>query len=162
MSSLQDALFKAGIASKKDIKKVKHEERVKKTILGTEGLEKEKELRQESFVQKQEEQKMMQREQEQQKKKGLEEKEKLNQISEIILRNKVDDLGRPERKFYYITRSGVIPFFSLSNDFSRRLERGDYAIVESPNKSQGSHFVLDRANVLRIKDLDEKWIRFCN
>lgn len=67
--------------------------------------------------------------------------------------------GRGGRRWYYVSREGLVPFVELPEDAADKLGRGDVALVESP---EGVTWLVPREAAHRIARLDETWIRAFN
>ncbi|TNF25661.1 MAG: DUF2058 family protein [Deltaproteobacteria bacterium] len=63
---------------------------------------------------------------------------------------------RGGRRWYYVSRDGLVPYVELGNDVAEKLSRGDLALVESP---AGEAWFVSREIAVRILGLDPAWIR---
>ena len=82
---------------------------------------------------------------------------------EIAERGRLDGRFRGGRRWYYISRRGVVPCLELNDDAVGRLESGAAAIAESPN---GDAWLIDAAAARALAD-DERgggrdWLRLWN
>jgi len=63
---------------------------------------------------------------------------------------------RGGRRWYYVSRDGLVPYVELSDAVADKLARGDLALAESPD---GDAWFVYREAALRILELDPAWIR---
>lgn len=67
--------------------------------------------------------------------------------------------GRGSRRWYYVSREGLVPFVELTEDAAEQLDRGDVALVESP---EGVAWLVPREAAHRLARLDGAWLRAFN
>ena len=155
--SLKEELLKANLISKKELKRIEHEQRVQKTKLGKEGIKKIEKEKSAKIEEEQNKQKTY--DQEISQKQNLEkiEKEKKARLRDIVHKGKVGEDGYGRRKFFFVDDEGKIPFLNLTDSLADQLARGQAAIIEYPKKC---FVVVNRQSARKIKDTNPELIRF--
>jgi hypothetical protein len=128
--SLKDELLKAKIINKKDLKRIAHEERVEKHALGKKGLEEKKKKEQEELEEKVQQKKQKDMVLAQANKEAQKEKETQARLDQIVKNNRIVEGFSGNRKFYFVSSDGKIPFLLVSDEFAKKLEQGNAIIIE--------------------------------
>jgi len=66
---------------------------------------------------------------------------------------------RGGRRWYYVSREGLVPFLEVAEDVAEQLGRGDLALVEAPG---GETWAVRRETARRLVGLDRAWLRTFN
>ena len=162
MKNLKDQLLKAKLVSKKQVRKVEHQERERQKKLGRKGVQEEKEhLRKE----REEKERLRKAEQQRQSQIRKQEEEALmarQRIAGLVAGANLLESGAGPRRFHFVASDGSIPYLELSDDLVARLEKGTAAIVELSEGEEPRIFVVppDVAKQLNLIDTDA--VRFWN
>ena len=159
MGDLRDQLKKAGLLGKKDLKRLAHEERVKRKKEGRDAAEREKAKAREAFRKKQEEKAARDRALQEKRNQVLRKKEEVARLKALVESRKVVDRGR-ERKFFFVDRAGWVPYLEMGQETARLLEAGNLGIVELPWERQGVFALVPREVAHQIKVLDPECVLF--
>jgi len=123
----QDQLLKAGLVNKKQVNKLKHEQRINRQQNKVESPS------DESIKAKQEQLAHEERNRElnRQHNEAMRQREKLAQVKQIIETNRLvrDDRGEP----YYFTVGNKVKKLFVSDEMTNQLSRGQLAIVKLDN-----------------------------
>jgi len=159
MGDLRDQLNKAGYLSKKDLKRLKHEDRVRHKQEGPEAREKDLARSREHFKEQRA------RHQEESRSRGEEQKrrerrrEETNRLKARVESQALQERGRG-RKFFFETRRGWVPYLEVSPETGRRLEAGNLAIVDLPWAAVESFAILPREVAGEMAAYDAGSVRF--
>lgn len=157
--SLKDELLKAKLISKKQLKRLEHQDRVEKKQLGQGKLQGKKQQQLQAIEKKQQQKKQQDQQRAKREQEKRLNKEKLAQIRQIINQGKLQGHGAGNRKFYFVTRNGKIPFILVSDDLMRQLERGEMAIIE-PGDATDEFVVVDGHSANKLNHLQRDIVRF--
>ena len=148
MGNMRDQLKKAKLLSKKDAKRLAHEERVKKSKVGHEGLAKEQADRarelEELQARERERTRTAQQEHDSQRAESAE-----RAACEVLL----ESARAPERgaaRWYFELGDGHLPFLSLRDTQRRQLESGQLCIVRGGPEGTHTYRLLDAKHVERL------------
>ena len=151
MNDIRDALRKAGLVDKKDEKRYRHEEKVRKKQLGREGREAERQQQDEEAAGRRQEEKARikaaQKEHDREQKLRAREHKVFADLKAQALRAP----GGP-RRFHYRDQNRYLPYLAVSPEVSHRLEAGEYALVESP-EGAGKVLVVPRELAGEVRQL---------
>ena len=87
----------------------------------------------------------------------------IESAKKTIREHRVREGGRGPRRWFFVTRDGVIPYLNISDGLAQKLERGEAAIVESLGEARDPHVVVAGAGPLgTLHGLDPELIRFWN
>ncbi len=159
MGDLRDQLKKAGLLKKKDLKRLAHEERVKRKKEGREVQEREKARAREAFRKKQEEKAARDRALQEKRNQVLRKKEEVARLKVLVENKKVVDRDKG-RKFFFVDRAGWVPYLEMGPDTARLLEAGNLGIIELPWERQGVFALVPRDVALQVKALDPECLLF--
>jgi len=159
MGDLRDQLKKAGLLKKKDLKRIAHEERVKRKKEGRDALEREKAKAREAFRRKQEEKAARDRALQERRNQVLKKKEEVARLKALVESRKVVDRDK-SRKFFFVDRAGWVPYLEIGPETARLLEAGNLGIVELPWERQGVFALVPREVALQIRALDQECLLF--
>ena len=123
----QDQLLKAGLVNKKQVNKLKHEQRINRQQNTVENPSDESiKAKQELFAHEE-----RNRELNRQHNEAMRQREKLAQVKQIIETNRLvrDDRGEP----YYFTVGNKVKKLFVSDEMTNQLSRGQLAIVRLDN-----------------------------
>jgi hypothetical protein len=91
------------------------------------------------------------------------EEEIRSQTRQLIQGSNLMETGFGARRFYFVARSGRMPFLDISDDMASRLANGMAAIVELPGEGGAEEYsVIPRGLALRLKVVDPQIVRFFN
>ena len=159
--SLKDELLKANLISKKQLKRIAHEQRMEKQRLGKKGIEEKKEKEKNEIKAKQEAQKKQDQEQAKKLNEERLEKERKAKIHNLITEGRIKTEGGP-RRFYFVSLDGKIPFLSLADSLAKKLERGQAGIVELGEWPRSHFIIVKREAAEKLKKLKTGKICFFN
>lgn len=153
MGNLRDQLKKANLISKKDAKRIAHEERVKRSKVGREGLEKEEEQRRaEIEAQRQatsEEDRAREAERAAERKDAEE-----RAACEAILATEV---AAPDRRgtirWFFETEAGHLPWLQLDPSTMARLQSGVLCVARSGPPGTHVYGLLATEHARRVRAL---------
>lgn len=154
--SLKDQLLKANLVSKKDLKKMKHKERVEKKKLGKDGVEKEKQKNLQAVEDKRREQKKKDQEKSKQAEVFKEQKAREKQVQKLIREGALSVNLSGRRKYYFVTSEKKIAFLNIDDKLADQLQYGKVVILEVfeensfivVNKSVASQIEKVRADMI--------------
>jgi uncharacterized protein YaiL (DUF2058 family) len=88
-----------------------------------------------------------------------EQAEKRSQIASLVAQSRIETrIG--EHTFFFTTRSKKLRRLVIEDDVRSRLEKGEYAVVEWPNRPDFPWAVVPRAVADRILKIDPIAVRF--
>src|SRR5262245_1856661 len=135
MGDLRDAFKKAGLIDDKTDRRLKHEERVEKKALGREGQD-EQRRREEADRKGRDEQKRAEVKQAQARlDEGRQRAEKAKRLRAALEEQAVRGTSGP-RRFHWVDADGWCPWIALDDETGRRLEAGELALVELPDRGE--------------------------
>ncbi|MEZ5962329.1 MAG: DUF2058 family protein [Planctomycetota bacterium] len=149
---LRDQLQKAKLLSKKDAKRLAHEERVHRTEVGREGLEAEQRTRLDEITRAQDQDREQQRTQQAQsetERKAAEERA----ACDNILRQDVVRPGHGRARFYFQVASGDLPWLEFSEVDHKRMLSGEFAVMRLGNPHSHDYGLLAVASAKRVARL---------
>ncbi len=162
MQSLKDQLLKANLTSKKQMRKVEHEKRVKQKKLGKDGLEKEKIQHQKELEEKERKKKLAQQEQNRHRLEAEEAKKTAQWIENLVSRQDLTQTGFGSCRFYFVDSTNKIPFLEVSDDMASRLVDGKVAIVELQQGERPGFFLVSNDVAAKLMQAAPETIRFWN
>ncbi len=151
MGDLRDALRKANVLSKKDAKRLAHEERVHRTQVGREGLEQERGQRQQELEAMQEEQRSRSR--------GAQEELRAGQQAAAeraacldLLRKEVQPAGNPSGQAFFLQLDdGTLPRLSLGPVERNNLLAGVTCLVRVGPRGSHDYGLLATEHARRVR-----------
>jgi uncharacterized protein YaiL (DUF2058 family) len=166
MGGIKDQLLKAGLVSKKDVRKAGAEKRAERLAEGkrpSDEAEQAEKRRRELYERKLEEQKERDRERDEQRQQEQASKDLRNRAANLVAAHTVRFRGG-DRRWYFVCRDGVIRNMGVPDDIARRLEGGQAGIVEEPRPSggAGSYLVVEPEAVRAVREVDPPRILFWN
>lgn len=156
--SIKDELLKAKLISKKDLKRLEHEERLERQKLGKDGLAEKKRQEEATVQEKQKAKKERDKEIARATNEVREEKERETRIENIVKQGMTVEGLNGNRKFYFVATTGSIPFLWVTEELAKKLEFGNAAIVET--KSSGSFVVVNKKSAEQILQISPELVRF--
>jgi uncharacterized protein len=160
LGDLKSQLLKKGLVSQKQAKKVAHQERVEAKQGGREAKDLEEEARRKALAAEAERKREADRAREHARRDAQEQRNEALRIVQIAKSGRLDPDGRPNRRWYFVTRDGRIPYLMVDEGLGRRLESGAAALVEAP---EGQAWAVTRETAQRLHELEPSWIRcWCN
>ena len=158
LGDIGQALREAGVLKEKDAKRIAHQERVRKKEVGRKGGEAEKQARKQEIE-------ANRREQQDRTEAAQKRHENENQaafLARLVKQGTVVTAGRGKR-FYFVARSGKVPFVEVNDDTTRQLVDGRAGIVEVPGESRLRHVVIvGRDRLESLRTADSELVRFWN
>lgn len=145
----RDQLQKANLLSKKDAKRLAHEERVHRTEAGRAGVEEEQRARQDELDRLRTQDREQQRAQQAQtdaERRVVEERA----ACENILRQEVTRPGQGRLRFYFQVESGDLPWLEFSEIDHKRMLSGEFAVVRSGSAQTHDYGLLALAAAKRV------------
>jgi hypothetical protein len=162
VGDLSEELLKAGLISKKQFKQAKHDERVKKTKVGHEGLEKEERKRRGEQERREASRRDKDRKRVRGEQTAVEEKVTRARLKDVVKNGAVKSGVNGNRRFYFLTRDGKIPFLELNDEAARGLQFGDLAIVQIPDLKLERFVLLPKRTAAQVKEIEPELVRFWN
>ena len=131
MADMRDALRKAGLASKKELRQVKHRDRVRRKDLGKDGLAAEREQGEAEHRAEGEDKKRADRAREKDRAQHQRDEAVRTRLASLLQENDLSSREGGPKRFYFETPDGHISFLEVSPNLVRRLAQGDAAIVSA-------------------------------
>ncbi len=69
---------------------------------------------------------------------------------------KLDGYHRGNKRWYFVSRAGLVPYLVVSDKGAARLGKGELALVED---AAGAAWLVEAAAAAQIAGLDPEWIR---
>lgn len=149
MSNLRDQLQKANLLSKKDAKRLAHEERIHRTEVGRDGLEQEQRARQEEIDRLQAAERNERRTQQAQtdaERRLAEERAACEQI----LAQDVTRPGHGRMRFFFQTAEGYLPWLEFGEIDFKRMLSSEFAVVRLGEPQTHDYGLLALASAKRV------------
>lgn len=159
---IRKALKKAGLASEKDLRRTRHEERVRRTEMGAEGLAEEQQRREQERLAEEARKRQADRDRERAMQTRREEETRLGKLAGLL--QEADVLGREggPRRFFFELPDGAIVFVDVSESLARRLIQGDAAIIRATGVLSKEFSVVSGKAAKEIEQLDRARVLFWN
>jgi len=125
VGDLSKELLKAGLISEKQFRQSQHQERVKKTSVGHEGLEKEAKAKEAEAVRQREEQRRRDRERVREEQRAVDAEVTRARLKDVITHGAVRSAASGNRKYYFVTPGGRIPYLEVNDQAVRALHHHD-------------------------------------
>ncbi len=157
MGSLQEQLLKANLINKKKAKKISREEKLRRKKSKPETQAQRDSDYQRKIAEK------IQRDRELNRKLEAEKQRRSLQhrIREIVIRGDVTAKYSGKQRFYFVDRSGAIPWVSLNANGIRDLESGKAAIIAFPEDT-GTFRVVTRSTAQFLEKHSRHSVLFFN
>ena len=152
---LKSQLLKAGLVDKKQVEAAKREKKKARKQKGRKAIDADEQARRDRHAAEAEKRRQVDRERDLSKQEQAVVQEQVQRLVQIAESGSVEPKSRPNRRWYYVTRDGRIPYLSVDDELQRDLERGSAALVESP---AGKTWAVGRESAERIDQLDKSWI----
>ena len=168
MGSLEDALRKSGLVSKKQAKQARHQKRVHRSEVGRDGLKVEREEKDRAYREQQEKRKDADRHLETERaKKDAAQREPLSSggpgseghasamsMADRIYRGVLGRTGGPKQYFFTLS-GGQIRQVEVNDETFRRLEDGGAGVVLAPvgkgeRQNPYAFLIVDRATAVQV------------
>ena len=150
MGSMRDAFKKANLISGKDVKRLEHEERVHRSEVGREGVEREKEQRKQEIEQSQQADREATRKAQERIEKERKEDLEIAACKALI----ADEARRPAAgasvRYFFELRDGRLPFVEVGEQDLRQLQAGALSIVRLAEGSAHVYGLILTAHARRI------------
>ncbi len=135
MNDLRNAFKNAGLINKKDDKRFRHEERVRRKELGAKGQAAEREAEEKRRAEQRAQQKQAVQEAQARHDQQSAQRKAEKHAAQNLRNEAQSGTGGPKR-FHYEDPEGYLPFLSLNDDTIRKLQGGELAIVLAPSSSR--------------------------
>ena len=162
MKNLKDQLLKAKLVSKKQVRKIEHEERERQKKLGRKGVQEERERLRREREEKERHRKAEQQRQSQLRKQAEEALTARQRIAGLVAGADLLESGAGPRRFHFVASDGSIPCLELSDDLAARLEKGTAAIVALREGENPRVFVVPPDVAKQLSKIDTDSVRFWN
>ena len=129
MGDMRDALRKAGAVSGKQVRQSQHKDRVRRTELGTDGLEAERQRKEQETDQEQERKRQEDRTHEQGLRATQADEAQHARLHTLLADGNLMSREAGPRRFHFEHPDGFIYFLEVAPGLIRRLQMGDAAIV---------------------------------
>jgi hypothetical protein len=162
MADMRDALRKAGLASEKDVRQVKHRDRVRRKKLGQEGLAEERRQKEADHRARLAEKKNADQARETDRQAAKEGEQKQTRIESLM---RGDDLMAREagpKRFHFVMPGGQIFFLDVSPNLIKRLSQGDAAIVDARGILTSEFVAIAGKTARELRTLAPERILFWN
>jgi uncharacterized protein YaiL (DUF2058 family) len=147
--NLRDQLQKANLLSKKDAKRLAHEQRVERTEIGRDGVERQQREHQEELERKLAEertQRKVAQAQTEAERKVAEERAACEQI----LGQDVRRPGHGRQRFYFQTVDGALPWLEFGDIELKQMLSAEFAVVRVGAKNTHDYGLLPVATAKRV------------
>jgi ATP-dependent 26S proteasome regulatory subunit len=152
MGDLRDALRKANVLSKKDAKRLAHEERVHRSHVGREGLEQERSQREQELQARREEQREQSRRVQGDVQAQRQDAAERAACEEILRREVVPASSPNGQAFYVQLADGHLPRLSLGPVERANLERGHLCLVRVGPRGSHDYGLLATEHARRVRE----------
>ncbi|MBN2489497.1 MAG: DUF2058 family protein [Planctomycetes bacterium] len=150
MGDLSKELLKAGLISEKQFRQTQHQERVKKTEVGHEGLDREAEAKRAADDRRREEQRRKDQARVREEQAAVQVEVTRARLKDLIRGGAVRAGASGNRKFYFVTPAGRIPYLEVNEEAARALQHGDLAIVRVPDMKLERHVLLPERLAVQV------------
>ncbi len=82
--------------------------------------------------------------------------EEVKRLVQLAQQGRVEPKTRGHRRWYYVTRKGLVPFLEVSDETAKDLESGALALCETP---RGECWLVDQATAAKLVETDPSWVR---
>ena len=86
-------------------------------------------------------------------------RERLERFKALVVSHRVHDRDRA-RKFFFVTRTGHVPYLEIGLETARRLEAGNLVIVDLPWQKLETFALLPREVGAELAAFDGECVRF--
>ncbi len=155
MSDLRDQLLKAGLVTAKQATDADKQARRQRKKQGAKATRRQQEQRRRRLQEERAQSAAADRERSVASRSGEEDKQLALRVSQIIESNGLDLKIQGRRRWYFVNRSGRVPYLELGDEAAARLESGAAAITESPT---GAVRLVTAAGARRVCELDDRWL----
>lgn len=143
MSNLRDQLLKAGLVNASQVKRAKHEERVHRTEAGREGLEREAAERDAERRSDVDAERAANRAREESRRVRDAEVARERLLVQRLAGGRLREGTAGARRWYFVAEGGRVTYLDLSDDATRRVQRGLAAIVVTRGHVRGEFCLVD-------------------
>lgn len=157
LTGLAAALVKAGKLDEKDARKIVTEQRREDKALGRDAVE-QREAEKKAAL---EAQRAAEAEAQRALAKDKDAQEKRERVERAIRDNVISGWGG-NRRFFFVARSGRIPFFDVNIDVARALTDGKLGIVEAAGVIDDDHAIVEERALVTLHGVDPELVRFWN
>lgn len=77
-------------------------------------------------------------------------------LLELAQKGRIEGKTRGQRRWYYVSKKGSVPYLELTDELVKELEQGEVAIAET---DRGEAWLVTRACAKEIAQLDPSWLR---
>lgn len=159
MGDLSEELLKAGLISQKKFKQTQHTERVKHTAVGAKGLEAEEQTRRAAQDRQRDSQRAQDRQRVREQHHVVEEQATRARLKDIVRGGAVKAAAAGNRKYYFETTSGKLPYVEVNDEAARALQHGELAIVQIPDVKLERFVILPARIAVQVKQLEPDLLR---
>ncbi|MAG57816.1 MAG: hypothetical protein CMJ83_16140 [Planctomycetes bacterium] len=156
--NMGDALRKAGLISKQDLKKLDHQDRVRRKDGGRDGPDRERKHQNRPGRDRGQQRRDRDRVVERRRREGETSDEDLARAHDLVKSQATRAGVGGRRRWHYIAPDGKIPFLDVDEKLGRRLENGDAAIAFD---GQGAR-VIDRDAAAKVDAIDPATVLYWN
>ncbi len=154
MSDMRDALRKAGLASERKVRQVKHQDRVRRKNLGEKGIEEERRRKDAARADDQARKQREDRGREADRRRAQETDGRTSRLYSLL--SNADLMAREggPRRFYFEVRDGRIAFLDVSPPLAKRLAQGEAAVVDATGVLKGDYIAIDSKAAHELDSLE--------
>lgn len=156
LGDLKSQLLKKGHVSQKQARRAAHQERLESKKVGHDEREAEEEAKRQARAVEADKKREADRERERERREAQARREEALRVVQIAETGRLVPEGRPNRRWYFISRDGRVPYLMVDDALGRRLENGSAALVESPH---GQFWAVSRETAGKLSDAEPDWIR---
>lgn len=162
MADIREQLRKAGLVNDKQVRRAKHEERLRAAEVGREGLAAERAAEEERLRREAEARRQADRAREEEARRRAAEEAQTHKLGQSIRGGWIRDATAGARRFFFVTPSGRISFIDLSDMAARRVVTGGAAIVQTLGHVRGEYCVVTDRAASEIEKLAPATVLFWN
>jgi uncharacterized protein YaiL (DUF2058 family) len=144
------------------VRQAKHEERVRRTELGEEGLEAERRRHAEELLAEEAARKQAQAERTQAEREEHEAASRGTRLEGILRANDLAAREAGQSRFYFTLSDGEIVFVDVADTLARRLAMGDAAIVDGRGILQREFAIVSGKVAVELEAIDRSRILMWN
>jgi len=163
MGDLREKMLKAGLITEDQAKKATQVERQVVQQKGHRQADRERQERQRAGAVQQDQRAAAERERGARERQVQLDDETKGRLKQLAQSGKLEGRTRGQRRWYYTSRRGVVPYLEVSDEVIQLLEQGGAAIAEAPS---GDAWLITRECAQKLHEAHQdgarEWLRVWN
>ena len=161
MGDLSKELLKAGLISEQQARQTKHKERVSNKKMGHQEREDEDRRKKTAHDKRLDQQRDADRNRNKVEHRVVEEKMTRTRLKELVKNGGATGTGG-NRRFYFVTSSGKVPYLEVNEDAIHSLQRGRLTIVQVPDQKLERFILMVREKAEQVKAVQPDLVLLMN